>query len=100
MKTFILIAAILSTSSAFAVSYCKIKGSDQMAGFFPGDNTRGPSIYVQGRGYYTITSYRDEGEILISSKNGRTVILDFRNKALSIDGKVQPLVKCVRNGSE
>ncbi len=71
-----------------------------MAGYFPGDDTRDPSIYVQGQGYYLITSYQDEGETLISARNGRTVILDFSNKALTIDGKVQQLVKCVRNGSE
>ncbi len=71
-----------------------------MAGYFPGDDTRGPSIYVQGKGYYLITSYQDEGETLISVRNGRSVILDFSNKALTIDGKVLQLVKCVRNGSE
>lgn len=100
MKTLILIAAVLASTSSFAVSYCKIKGTSQMTGYFPGDDTRGPSIFVQGRGYFTITNYQDEGEVLISAKNGRTVILDFTNKALTIDGKVQQLVKCVRNGSE
>lgn len=101
MKTsIILLATFVLSSSAFAVSYCTIKGTSDTAGYFPGDNLRGPSIYVKGRGYYTITSVEDEGEVLISERNSHRVVLDFTNKKLTIDGVELKLVKCQRTGSE
>lgn len=100
MKILLIITLILTSSSSFAVSYCKIKGTSQVVGYFPGDNVRGPSIYIQGKGYYRITSVEDQGEVFISVRNERTVILDFRNRALTINGVTQQLVNCSRNGSE
>lgn len=101
MKKLIFTAILLSLSfSSFAVSYCTIKGTDQSAGYFPGDDVRGPSIYIEGRGYYGITSIEDEGQVLVSSKGSRRVVLDFARKTLMIDNQVMKLVKCVRTGSE
>ncbi len=101
MKTRILLAlTFLLSSQSFAASYCTIKGTSDTAGYFPGDNLRGPSIYVKDRGYFTITSVEDEGEILISERGSKRVVLDFTNKKLTMDGMELELVKCKRNGSE
>ncbi len=99
MKTLLFLSLFL-TSQAFAVSFCTIKGTSDTAGYFPGDNLRGPSIYVKGRGYFTITRVEDEGEILISERGTKRVVLDFTNKKLTIDGIELKLVKCQRTGAE
>ncbi|MFL5784368.1 MAG: hypothetical protein ACJ76H_07170 [Bacteriovoracaceae bacterium] len=102
MKKIIFIAALMSlTTSAFAVQYCTIKGTSETAGIFPGDSSREASIYIEGHGYFKITAVDDNYEVYTSKKRGEdTVVLDFKNRTLTMGSQQLKLVKCVQNGSE
>lgn len=78
-----------------------IKGTSDTVGIFPGDSSRDPSIYIEGRGYYVITKADYAKEVYVSKRANRTtVVLDFKKRLLEIDDEVLKLVKCVQNGSE